>query len=106
MVDVQVRGSACRIKRSAFDLLSIRDYLVDDHDDNNDEEEAWDFIGSMFRLKTTFMYCDFNQMISYAPKDQKESLTQLANKLFCSIEEVLLTLTLSLSLSHIRHGLT
>jgi photosystem II oxygen-evolving enhancer protein 3 len=81
MVDVEWKGSAYRIKKCAFDLLSIGGDLIDD-------DESWDLMGKDLRLKSTFLYCDFNRMISSAPRDQKKSLTELANKLFCSIEEV------------------
>ncbi|XP_030960886.1 photosynthetic NDH subunit of lumenal location 3, chloroplastic-like isoform X1 [Quercus lobata] len=81
MVDVELRGSAHRIKKCACDLLSIGGDLVDDDD-------SWDLMGNDLRLKSTFLYCDFNRMISSAPRDQKKPLTELANKLFCSIEEL------------------
>lgn len=83
MVDVELRGSAHRIKKCACDLLSIGGDLVDDDD-------SWDLMGNDLRLKSTFLYCDFNRMISSAPRDQKKPLTELANKLFCSIEEVMI----------------
>lgn len=83
MVDVQLKGSACRIKKCAFELLSIGSDLM------NDGQSSWDLLGRDLRLKSTFLYCDLNQMISCAPRDQKRALTELANKLFCSIEEVI-----------------
>ncbi|CAB4295945.1 unnamed protein product [Prunus armeniaca] len=82
MVDVQLKGSACRIKKCAFELLSIGSDLM------NDGQSSWDLLGRDLRLKSTFLYCDLNQMISCAPRDQKRALTELANKLFCSIEEL------------------
>ena len=82
MMDVELKGSAYRIRKCAFDLLSIGDDLMDD-------DESWDLVGSDLRLKSTFLYCDFNQMISSAPQNQKKTLIALANKLFCSIEEVI-----------------
>ncbi|KAK9983764.1 hypothetical protein SO802_033289 [Lithocarpus litseifolius] len=82
MVDVEFRGSAHRIKKCACDLLSIGGNLVDDDD-------SWDLMGNYLRLKSTFLYCDFNRMISSAPRDQKKPLTELANKLFCSIETLI-----------------
>ncbi|KAK9992774.1 hypothetical protein SO802_022477 [Lithocarpus litseifolius] len=82
MVDVELRGSAHRIKKCACDLLSIGGNLVDD-----------DGIGILMendlRLKSTFLYCDSNRMISSAPRDQKKPFTELANKLFCSIETLI-----------------
>lgn len=84
MLDMESKGSASRIKKSAYDLLSMGDDVMDDDDDY-----SWDLIGRDLRLKSTFLFCDFNQMISSAPQDQKEALTELANKLFQSIEEVI-----------------
>ncbi|KAK9988918.1 hypothetical protein SO802_029157 [Lithocarpus litseifolius] len=82
MVDVELRGSAHRIKKCACDLLSIGGDLVDD-------DGIGTLMGNDLRLKSTFLYCDFNRMISSAPRDQKKPLTELANKLFCSIETLI-----------------
>ncbi|KAE9450798.1 hypothetical protein C3L33_17301, partial [Rhododendron williamsianum] len=81
MMDVEFKGSVYRIRKCAFDLLAIGDDLMDD-------DYSWDLVGRDLRLKSTFLYCDFRKMISSAPQDQKKGLTKLANKLFCSIEEV------------------
>lgn len=83
MVDVQLKGSACRIKKCALELLSIGSDLM------NEGQSSWELLGRDLRLKSTFLYCDLNQMISCAPREQKRALTELANKLFCSIEEVI-----------------
>ncbi|XP_057961804.1 photosynthetic NDH subunit of lumenal location 3, chloroplastic-like [Malania oleifera] len=103
-VDGESRGSAFRIKNCAFDLLSSWEHLImedDDDDDDNvvrdpmaddagDDDYEWlDLMQRDLRLKSTFLYCDFNQMISAAPHDdQSKSLTQLANKLLSSIQEL------------------
>ncbi|KAF5750023.1 psbQ-like protein 2 chloroplastic [Tripterygium wilfordii] len=81
MLAMESSGSATRIKKCAFDLLSIGDDLMDDAD-------SWDLFRRDLTLKSTFLYCDFSQIISNAPKDQKKALTELGNKLFCSIEEL------------------
>lgn len=81
MVDMQSKGSACRIKKCADELLSIGSDLMEDG-------YSWDLVGRDIRLKSTFLYCDLSQLISNVPKDQKKALTELGNKLFCSIEEV------------------
>lgn len=81
MMDMELKGSVYRIRKGAYDLLAIGDDLMDDDD-------SWDLVGRDIRLKSTFLYCDFSKMISSAPQDQKKGLTELANKLFCSIEEV------------------
>lgn len=78
---MEFKGSANRIRKCACDLLSIGGDIIDDDD-------SWDLIRRDLQLKSTFLYCDFNKMISSAPKDQKKALAELANKLFCSIEEL------------------
>ncbi|XP_043717931.1 photosynthetic NDH subunit of lumenal location 3, chloroplastic-like [Telopea speciosissima] len=80
MVDVQSKGSVNRIKKCAFDLLSIGDMT--------DDEYSWDLMGKDLRLKLMFLYCDFSQVISSAPKEEKKSLIDLANRLFHYIEEL------------------
>ncbi|XP_043696026.1 photosynthetic NDH subunit of lumenal location 3, chloroplastic-like [Telopea speciosissima] len=80
MVDVKSRRSVNRIKKCAFDLLSIGEM--------SDDESSWDLMGRDLRLKSMFMYCDFSQVISNAPEEQKKSLTDLANRLFHYIEEL------------------
>ncbi|GAV91618.1 PsbQ domain-containing protein [Cephalotus follicularis] len=82
MVDVELKVTVCRVKKCAYDFLSIDSDLMDD------DEESWNLMGRDICLKSTFLYCDCNRMISQSPKDQKEALTVLANKLFCSIEEL------------------
>ncbi|RWR78571.1 Photosystem II PsbQ [Cinnamomum micranthum f. kanehirae] len=80
MIDIGSWGSVCRIKKCVFDFLSIVDLM--------DDEDRWDLMGRDIRLRSTFLYCDFNQVISNAPKEEKQPLIDLANKLFQSIEEL------------------
>ncbi|KAG9442331.1 hypothetical protein H6P81_018185 [Aristolochia fimbriata] len=81
MPEMDSRGSANRIKKCAVDLLSMVDMT--------DDEDSWDLMGRDLRLKSTFLYCDFNQIISNAQDDQeKQALTDLANRLFYYIEEL------------------
>lgn len=89
---MEFRGGANRIRRCACELMSIGDDLMDDN-------ESWDFVGKDLQLKATFLYCDFNQVISGAPEDKKRPLTELADRLFYSIEEVI-SLILFLSFIH------
>ncbi|KAL5721553.1 hypothetical protein ACHQM5_005186 [Ranunculus cassubicifolius] len=82
MADIESMGSAYRIRKCASDLLSIKD-LMDDYDD------PWDLMGRDLRLKSTFLFCDFKQLISHASsEDKKKSLTDLANRLFYYIQEL------------------
>ncbi|KAJ4974944.1 hypothetical protein NE237_008118 [Protea cynaroides] len=79
-MDVRSRGSVNRIKKCAFDLLSIGDM--------SDDENSWDLMGKDLRLKSMFLYCDFSQVISNAPEEQKKTLSDLANRLFHYMEEL------------------
>ncbi|CAA3011639.1 photosynthetic NDH subunit of lumenal location 3, chloroplastic, partial [Olea europaea subsp. europaea] len=56
-----------RLKRYAFDLIAMGD----------------------MRLKSTFMYYDFDEVISAAKVDDKKSLKELANRLFNNVEKVI-----------------
>ncbi|KAK6936494.1 Oxygen-evolving enhancer protein 3 [Dillenia turbinata] len=80
--DAELKGSTFRLKKCACDLLSIQDDLMDDDD------ASWDYIGSNLHLKSTLMYCDFNRVITKVSEDQKKILTEVANKLFGTIEEL------------------
>ncbi|KAJ8643533.1 hypothetical protein MRB53_005281 [Persea americana] len=79
-MDIGSRGCVCRIKKCALDFLSIVDLM--------DGEDGWDLMRRDICLKSTFLYCDFNQVISNAAKEEKQPLIDLANKLFQSIEEL------------------
>ncbi|ERN09523.1 hypothetical protein AMTRI_Chr09g13110 [Amborella trichopoda] len=75
------KGSAIRIKKCAYDLLSIWDLIEED-------QESWELVVRDLRLRSTFLYCDFNKLISSSSPDQKQALTDLANKLFSYIEQL------------------
>ncbi|RWW65409.1 hypothetical protein BHE74_00027295 [Ensete ventricosum] len=83
MEGTQWKGSVHRIRKCVVDLLSMEDDLVDD-----DDEDAWELMGSDLRLKSTFLYCDLNQVISHAREERKKVLTDLANKLFYYMEQL------------------
>ncbi|XP_059649843.1 oxygen-evolving enhancer protein 3, chloroplastic-like [Cornus florida] len=107
MVDVVgLKGSACRIRKCAFDLLSIGGDLVVMDDNGSGSGSSWDLMGRDLRLKSTLLYCDFNHIISASPhQHHKNTLTQLANKLFRSIEELDDAVKIrSVSLSHDRYN--
>ncbi|KAK6926211.1 Oxygen-evolving enhancer protein 3 [Dillenia turbinata] len=80
--DAELKGSTFRLKKCVCDLLSMRDDLMDGDD------ASWDYVGSCLQLKSTFMYCNFNQVITRASEDQKKILTEVANRLFGTIEEL------------------
>ncbi|KAF3778748.1 Photosynthetic NDH subunit of lumenal location 3 [Nymphaea thermarum] len=77
MAKVGPKGSAYRLKKTAFDLLGMGDII---------DQDAWGYIRKYLRLKSTFMYYDFDKVITAAPADEKEGLTNLANRLFDNLE--------------------
>ncbi|XP_073102418.1 photosynthetic NDH subunit of lumenal location 3, chloroplastic isoform X2 [Elaeis guineensis] len=82
MEDMIYKGSVLRIKKCAFDFLSLEEDLIDDDDD------SWELMGRDLRLKSTFLYCDLNHVISNSHDEHKKTLTDLGNKLFYFMEEL------------------
>ncbi|RZC74981.1 hypothetical protein C5167_050458 [Papaver somniferum] len=80
MAGIISNGGVYRIRQCALDLLSIVDLMGG--------EVSWDIIGRDLELRSTFLYCDFKQIISKAAEDEKKTLINLANRLLCSIEEM------------------
>lgn len=81
MEDMDYKGSVLRIKKCAFDLPSLEDMVDND-------EDSWELMGRDLRLKSTFLFCDLNHVISSVRDEHKKTLTDLANKLFYYLEEV------------------
>lgn len=79
IADVGTRGRMIRLKKYAFDLIALEDLM---------DKNAWNYFRKYLRLKSTFMYYDFDKLISAVPVDEKQPLADLANKLFDSVEKV------------------
>lgn len=84
--EMELKGCFRRIKNCAIELFSTME-----EDLEIDDEDSWDLVGRDIRLKATFLYIDLSRVIACCEgEEHKKALTALANRFFCSMDEVMI----------------
>ncbi|RWW33794.1 hypothetical protein BHE74_00013526 [Ensete ventricosum] len=79
---MESKGCAHRIRNCGSELLALEGFLT------NVNEDRWKIIENNTRLKSTFLYCDLNRLISNEKDERKELLTNLTGRLSYLLEKV------------------
>ncbi|XP_065618190.1 oxygen-evolving enhancer protein 3-2, chloroplastic-like [Quercus suber] len=68
--------AAQRAKESAKEIVGVKEFI---------DKKEWPFVQNDLRLRAGYLRYDLNTVIAAKPKDEKESLKDLAGKLFQDI---------------------